>query len=209
MFLVLVVKLQARERTLPPSGSTPRGLYRLMVGLCIFFANRFVNIRRTNNVKEDEASRALGDPRQLSRWLTQVEVDAPPTLSDGFIRDYISPGTTYVPGLRHSKTPATREHSPVWTPESVEGNWSLGNNPYTLGVILLAQTFRILIVLKIWVFLVLPTERCPSPRPGPPQSKERHRLLGDCAGLTISFRIQPIQLVPRGRLQMPHEPPKE
>ncbi|KAH8152243.1 uncharacterized protein LAJ45_03669 [Morchella importuna] len=81
--------------------------------------------QRALQIDEDEASRALGDPRQLSRWLTQVEVDAPPTLSDGFIRDYISPGTTYVPGLRHSKTPATREHSPVWTPESVEGNWSL------------------------------------------------------------------------------------
>lgn len=128
-----------RSRSQSPSSGenspTPREHaqrdFRVKGGFLYIIVNSFVNLRRTNNAKENGESRTLGDARHLSRWLTQVEADAAITLSEGFTRDYISPGTTYVPGLRYTKTPVKRENSPLWTAESIEGHSSLGNNPYT------------------------------------------------------------------------------
>ncbi|KAI5839721.1 hypothetical protein DFP73DRAFT_529869 [Morchella snyderi] len=58
--------------------------------------------------------------RRPFRPLTPIGANASPTLSEGFIRDYLSPGTAYIPGLRCSSSPITRGNSPARGPGGAE-----------------------------------------------------------------------------------------
>jgi hypothetical protein len=79
---------------------------------------------------EEGHNNPLTPQRIPFRCLTPIGANASPTLSEGFIREYLSPGTIYAPGVRYSNTPITRENSPALAAVSAGVGSSLCKYPY-------------------------------------------------------------------------------